>query len=327
MRGPRRALNKQASIISFVMELIRGLHNIRPRHRGCACTIGNFDGVHLGHQSLISQLRELSGRYTVPSQVILFEPQTAEFFRGSKAPARLTRLREKLALLRDQGIDRALVLRFNESLMQLSAQAFVDELLVGRLGVRAIVVGDNFRFGRARSGDFELLRQRAAYFGFELIQATGVESGGERVSSTRIRDLLLQGDLDAAAVLLGHPYTMSGRIIAGQQRGRDLGFPTINLALHRRNSPLQGIFAARVHGLKATAIGGAAYIGSRPTVAGEQIVLEVHLFDFAEDCYGRFVEVEFVAKLRDDMKFASLESLRHQIAADTRQAREVLSHA
>ncbi|MCC6201791.1 MAG: bifunctional riboflavin kinase/FAD synthetase [Gammaproteobacteria bacterium] len=309
------------------MELIRGQHNIRPRHRGCVCTIGNFDGVHLGHQSLLAQVRELAAHHGKPSLVILFEPQSAEYFRAAAAPARLTRLRDKVELLRAQAIDRVLVLHFNDALVDLTADAFVTDLLLARLEVRALVVGDNFRFGRARGGDIDLLRRYAKVGGFDIVQAARFEYGGERVSSTRVRARLQAGELDQAAALLGRPYTMSGRIVAGQQRGRHIGFPTINLALHRRNTPLEGIFAARVRGLRPNPVSGAAYIGRRPTVAGEDVVLEVHLFDFAEECYGRFVEVEFVAKLRDDMKFESIESLRRQISADTVRAREVLCEA
>jgi riboflavin kinase/FMN adenylyltransferase len=307
------------------MELIRGRHNIKPRHHGCVVTIGNFDGVHLGHQSLLTQVRDLADRYQLPSVVILFEPQSAEYFRGEMAPARLTRLREKYELLRDQAMDRLLVLRFDERLAQLAAESFIDELLLSQLGMRALVIGDNFRFGTGRAGNMEMLRQFAAEHEFELVQATSFMIGAERVSSTRIRALLWDGAFVDAALLLGRPYTMSGHVIRGQQRGRSMGFPTINIDLHRRRSPLTGIFAARVRGLGPQLLSGAAYIGRRPTLAGDREVLEVHLFDFAADCYGAFVEVEFVAKLRGDVKFDSMEALRRQIDADTRLAKEVLS--
>lgn len=306
------------------MELIRGRHNIKPRHRGCVVTIGNFDGVHLGHQSLLAQVRDLANRFKLPSVVILFEPQSAEYFRGEMAPARLTRLREKYVLLREQGMDRLLVLRFNERLAQLAAESFIDEFLISQLGMRALVIGDNFRFGRGRDGNIEMLRRHAAKHEFELVQATSFTIGAERVSSTRIRALLRDGAFGDAASLLGRTFTMCGHVIRGQQRGRHMGFPTINIDLHRRRSPLTGIFAARVRGLGPRSLSGAAYIGRRPTLAGDREVLEVHLFDYAADCYGAFVEVEFIAKLREDMKFDSIEALRRQIDADTRRAKEVL---
>jgi riboflavin kinase/FMN adenylyltransferase len=306
------------------MELIRGRHNIRARHRGCVATIGNFDGVHRGHQALLAQLREAALRRCLPSTVIVFEPQPSEYLRPETAPARLTRLREKHRLLAVRNIDRLLVLRFDAALAGLSAEAFVREILVERLGVTELVVGDNFRFGRGRGGDYAALEHLAADHGFSMARAEPVCVTGERVSSTRIRTLLWAGELDTAATLLGRRYGMSGRVVYGEARGRTIGYPTINVGPHRQRSPLAGIFAVRVYGLGSHAVCGAGYVGTRPVAGGDRTVLEVHLFEYDADCYGAHVEVEFVQKLREERPFESFEALRDQIAVDSAAARRVL---
>ena len=304
------------------MELIRGLCNVRPRHRGCVATIGNFDGVHLGHQAVLGQLAEKAADLNLPSVVITFEPYPQEFFAHGAVPPRLTRFREKIQALRRYSVDSVLCVPFNRALSETSAQDFVRRILVEGLGVRYLVVGDDFRFGHLRQGDFAMLKAAGAQHGFQVVNRHTFSIDGARVSSTRIREALTRGDLNAAGKLLGRPYRMCGRVARGDQRGRTIGFPTANIYLHRKASPVQGVFAVEVFGLDAEPLPGAANVGTRPTVDGTRALLEVHLFDFAQDIYGRYVQVDFLHKLRDEQKFASLDDLKRQIAMDERQARE-----
>lgn len=300
---------------------IRGLHNLRPWHRGCVATIGSFDGVHLGHQAILRQLRQAANAHGLPSVVIVFEPQPHEFFSGDKAPARLMRLREKVQALFAAGVDRVLCLQFNQALRSLSAQAFIERILVQGLGIRHLVVGDDFRFGCDRSGDFALLQNAGQQWGFSVSDTCTLLLHGERVSSTRIRGLLEQGEFSAAEELLGRPYSISGRVTYGQQLGRKLGVPTANIHLRRYRSPLQGVFAVSLQ-LADRTYPGVANVGVRPTVSGSnKPILEVHLFDFAEAIYGSSVSVTFYRKLRDEQKFASLEALQTQLQIDIAQAR------
>ncbi len=303
------------------MELIRGLHNLRPRHRGCVATIGNFDGVHLGHQAVLGQLAEKAGQLGLPTTVVTFEPHPQEWFFPDRAPPRLTRLREKLTALRRYSVDRVLVLRFDARLAAMEAAAFVERILVRGLGVRHLVVGDDFRFGRNRAGDFAFLRAMGARHGFDVVAMHSFRIEGERVSSTRIRQALAAGDMDTAEKLLGRPYRMCGRVAHGDRRGRGIGFPTANLHLHRRASPVLGVFAVEVFGVPGEPVPGVANVGVRPTVDGTCALLEVHLLDFAGDLYGRYVQVDFLHKLRDERRFASFEALRAQIRRDVEAAR------
>ncbi|MEW6353580.1 MAG: bifunctional riboflavin kinase/FAD synthetase [Pseudomonadota bacterium] len=304
------------------MELIRGFYNLRPRHRGAVATIGNFDGVHLGHQAVLGRLAEKSAELCLPSVVITFEPQPREFFAKGPIPARLTRFREKMQALRRYSVDRVVCLRFNQALASMPAQEFIERLLVQGLGVRYLVVGDDFRFGRARQGDFAMLQAAGAQYGFQVVNMHTFSVDGVRVSSSRIRAALAEGDLATAEKLLGRPYRMSGRVAHGDKRGRQLGFPTANIHLHRKTSPLQGIFAVEMFGLDQEPLAGAANVGTRPSVDGTRCLLEVHLFDFDRDIYGRYVQVEFLHKLRDEVRFDSLDELRDAIAKDCEQARE-----
>jgi riboflavin kinase/FMN adenylyltransferase len=307
------------------MQVIRGLHNLRAEHRGCVATIGNFDGVHLGHQAVFRHLREEAVRLGLPSTVVTFEPQPQEYFAPQAAPARLTRMREKLRALQDARIDRVVLLEFGPRLAEMSAEAFVQHLLLDGLGVRYLLVGDDFRFGKGRKGDIALLRRAGEEHGFEVDNLNTYMLDAERVSSTRIRAALSAGDLDTAQQLLGRPYRICGRIGHGDQRGRSIGFPTANIDLHRRVSPLRGVFAVRVLGLPGGSWPGVANIGTRPTVTGDpRYLLEVHLFDFAREIYGEHVQVEFRHRLRDERRFASFEDLRRQIELDVRVARELL---
>ncbi len=309
------------------MELIRGLHNLRPRHRGCAATIGNFDGVHLGHQAVLGQLSERAAELGLPMVVVTFEPQPQEFFSPATAPPRLTRLREKLEALRRYAVERVLVLRFDTRLAALSADEFIQRVLVDGLDVRYLVVGDDFRFGQGRAGDFRLLQETGAREGFQVVNMHTFAVGGERVSSTRVRTALAQGDLEAAEALLGRPYRISGRVVAGEQRGRTIGFPTANIHLHRHQSPLQGVYAVELFGLEQEPLPGVANLGRRPTVGGTRLQLEVHLFDFDREIYGRNVHVNFLRRIRDERTFESFDALRRQIDADAAQARAFFASA
>ncbi|MED5606729.1 MULTISPECIES: bifunctional riboflavin kinase/FAD synthetase [Pseudomonas] len=303
------------------MQLLRGLHNLRPLSGGCVATIGNFDGVHLGHQAILARLRERSQELGVPSCVVIFEPQPREYFAPDAAPVRLTRLREKLELLREQGVDFVLCLTFNRRLRELSAAEFVRQVLVDGLAVRHLEVGDDFRFGCDRSGDFAFLVRASAEQGFTVEAATTVEVDGMRVSSSRIRKVLADGDLHQAERLLGRPFRLSGRVLHGQKLGRTLGSPTANIQLKRRKAPLNGVYLVSTV-VAGQRVNGVANIGTRPSVNGDgRPHLEVHLLDFAGDLYGLHLDVTFHQKLRDEQRFASLEALKAAILADIAAAR------
>ena len=302
------------------MELIRGLQNIRPKHHGCVATIGNFDGVHLGHQSVLGQLAEKSQELGLPTALITFEPQPMEYFIPDKVPARLTRFREKILALQRYSVDRVCCLSFNEKLANLSAEAFIEEILVEKLGVKYLVVGDDFRFGQNRAGTFDMLVEAGKKHGFHVVSMHTFEIDAERVSSTRIRSALEKGEMANAEKLLGRRYRMSGRVAHGEKLGRELGFPTANIHLHRHASPIQGIFVVEVFGLDEEPLQGVASIGTRPTVNETKALLEVFLFDFDQDIYGRHIQVSFLKKLRDEEKFDSLDDLVDKIHNDVEKA-------
>ncbi|PAU66049.1 riboflavin biosynthesis protein RibF [Pseudomonas sp. PIC25] len=304
------------------MQLVRGLHNLLPQHRGCVATIGNFDGVHRGHQAILKRLRERAAELRLPSCVVIFEPQPREYFAPDSAPARLTRLRDKLELLAAEGVDRVLCLAFNRRLRELSAAEFVHAVLVEGLGVKHLEVGDDFRFGCDRAGDFEFLQQAGAGEGFTVEAAATVELDGERVSSTRVRQALAAGDFVLAERLLGRPYCITGRVLHGQKLGRQLGAPTANVQLKRCRVPLSGVYLVSARVDDGRRLQGVANIGVRPSVKGDgQAHLEVHLLNFAGDLYGRRLTVAFHHKLRDEQRFASLEALKTAIDADIAAAR------
>lgn len=308
------------------MELIRGQHNLQPHHRGCVATIGNFDGVHLGHQAILTQLAEQASRLRLPRLVITFEPQPQEFFTGPNAPpARLMRLREKLLALDGLGIERVLCLRFDHRLAAMPAQTFIEDLLVNRLGIRYLVVGDDFRFGHRRAGDFTMLVNAGQDHGFTVSNTQTYLVAGERASSTRIRQALSQGDLESAAQMLGRPYDMCGRVAYGEQRGRTIGFPTANINLHRRVTPVYGVYTVLMSGHSLPPWPGIANVGRRPTVAGNDERLEIHLLDYQGNLYGKRVKVDFLHYLRSEQRFASLEALRRQIQQDENIARGYFS--
>lgn len=304
------------------MEFIRGIHNLRPRHRGCVLTIGNFDGVHLGHQAVLSQVRWQAQQRGVPAVVMTFEPQPQELFQPDQAPARLTNWREKHLCLAQQQLDRHICIEFNRRFAAQPAQAFIENVLVGQLGIKFLVVGDDFRFGRGREGDFKLLQQAGEEYGFTVVDTHSYRQDQLRISSTAIRAALAAGDFDSAAAMLGRPYQLSGRVVHGEKKGRTIGFPTANVLLKRLQSPLQGVFAVTVKHA-GQQLQGIANIGRRPTLNGQRVQLEVHLFDFSGNLYGEQIEVIPTAFIRGEQKFASLDELKHQIKQDVEVARTV----
>lgn len=306
----------------MAFSFIRGLHNLRECHRGCVATIGSFDGVHQGHQVIIEQVKARARALGLPSVVMVFEPQPSEFLSGEQAPARLMLLRDKMVALREAGIDRVLCLQFNPRLRGMTAETFIEQVLVQGLAVKHLVIGDDFRFGSDRKGDFQLLQSVSAAQGFLLERTRTVEHNGERISSTRIRRLLEQEQFALAEELLGKPYAIHGTVVHGQHLGRQLGFPTANVRLNRYRSPLSGVFAVRVT-IAGTLMAGVANIGIRPTVAGlVKPILEVHVLDFDGNLYGQRIAVQPMKKLREEKKFSSLDELKENIARDVKRARD-----
>lgn len=304
------------------MDLLPWSNHLKLAETGSVVTIGNFDGVHTGHRAVIELLADTGKQLGLPVCVVLFEPQPLEYFNAKAAPARLMRLREKLIRLAELPVDHVVLLRFNRSLAGMSPEAFIQEVLIDCLHVRYLVIGDDFRFGKNRRGNFALLKEVGAQNGFEVSDTASVLLEGERVSSTLIREALAQGDLTRAERLLGRPYSICGRIIHGRKLGRDLGFPTANINIQRKNTPLQGVFAVTMSGIDSKPMPGVANIGFRPTVSGTRtVVLEVHLLDFSADLYGKKVDVTFLKKLRDEHKFNGISELRDQIEKDVNAAR------
>ncbi|KXO13538.1 Riboflavin kinase / FMN adenylyltransferase [Moritella sp. JT01] len=289
---------------------------MKPHHQGCVLTIGNFDGVHLGHQSVLRQLIEKAHQLNLPATVMTFEPQPLEMIIGDKAPARLTRLRDKYAALKDQNIDQLLCVNFNRKFAALSADEFISQLLVNKLGVKYLVVGDDFRFGHKRTGDFAMLQAAGAKYDFDVVSMDTFSVAQARVSSTMIRDALAQDNLDLAAELLGRPFSIFGKVFHGAKLGRTIGFPTANIPLKRCVDPINGVYVVEVLGISDDAIQGVANIGKRPTVGGVRTQLEVNLFNFDGDLYGKQLEVVLKKKLRGEQKFASFDVLRQQIERD-----------
>jgi riboflavin kinase/FMN adenylyltransferase len=310
------------------MELIRGLHNLRPRHRGCVATVGAFDGVHRGHQAVLRHLLQRARALSLPAVVIVFEPLPREYFAPVQAPARIMSFREKFEALSELGIDRVLRIRFNERLREMTAQQFIDRIFVAGLDVRYVVLGDDFRFGNDREGDLALVQAQGQRYGFEAHPTDSEVAGGERISSTRIRSALEAADFDLAEQLLGRPYSIAGKVIYGRQLGRTIGIPTANLELHRLRAPLAGVYAVEVFGAGLDGAVGVANVGTRPTVDDSiRANLEVHVLDRDCDLYGRRIEVRFRRKLRDERKFDSVDELKANIAADIEQTRAFFAGA
>jgi riboflavin kinase/FMN adenylyltransferase len=306
------------------MEIVRGLHNLTQRSAGCVLTVGNFDGVHLGHQRMIGVLKQRAAERHCAATVLVFEPSSKEFMDPAGAPARLTRWREKALALAAAGVDRLVTLQFDERIRAMSPQEFVDELIVKRLGTCHMVVGDDFRYGSNAAGTIETLRAAGSAVGFGVEQIAPFVCDAVRVSSTAVRERLGRGDFAGAARLLGRPYRMIGRVVHGMGLGRTFGFPTANLRLLRRKPPLWGVSAVRVYGIGERPLAGVASLGTRPTVNGIEPLLEVHVFDFTGDLYGRPIEVEFIARLRDEVKFESVHAMIAQMQLDAARARTEL---
>jgi riboflavin kinase/FMN adenylyltransferase len=293
--------------------------------RGCVVCIGAFDGLHLGHRALIDHTLARARTLGVAAVVLAFEPIPREFFLGAKAPARVASWRDRFERLRALGVEAVGMLRFNAALAAMSAETFVQRLLVGRLAAREVWTGADFRFGHGRHGDVEMLRRMGTDLGFTAASIDTHHHEGERVSSSAIRNALAAGQLDSAAHLLGRPYSIANRVVRGKQLGRTLGYPTANLRLAGQRPALGGIFATWVHGVGPLPRASVSSLGTRPTVNGVVPLLEAHLFDFDGDLYGQRIEVEFVAKLRDEEKFPDLPSLVVQMDRDAEQARAILS--
>ncbi len=306
------------------MQLIRGLSGGTTPGGGCVVSIGSYDGIHLGHQALLARLAEHAVRRAEPAVLLTFEPLPREYLLPDDPPARLTSFRERWRILESTPLDYLWLLRFGESLRNLTAEAFA-QLLAGRLHARVVVVGHDFRFGRNGEATAAVLATAGARLGFEVDVVDPVTLDGERISSSGVRAALSRGDFERARRWLGRPWSMRGRVVAGERLGGNLGFPTANLPLERRRAPVAGIFAVRVHGVGSTALPGVASLGTRPTVGGVVALLEAHLFDFSGDLYGRELEVEFAAKLRDEARFASLEALTAQMRCDAADARRILA--
>jgi len=309
------------------MRLIRGLNHLEPFPDGCVLTIGNFDGLHLGHQQVIDKLADKGRQLNLPTVAMVFEPQPLEYFLADHAPSRLTRLREKAIQFAKSPIDALLVLPFNHKLADYDAEQFISEILVKHLKVKHLVIGDDFHFGKARRGNFAMLQSKGLEFGFSVENSVSFELSGLRISSTLIRDALGDGQLAEAKRMLGRDYSVCGRVAHGDKRGRQLGFPTANIEMLRRNTPMVGVFAVTMSGLDDKTYQGVANLGNRPTFdGGAKAVLETHLFNFSGDIYGRYVEVHFKAKIRDEIRFANFEALQAQIKLDVQTAQQIFTN-
>ena len=290
-----------------------------------ALTVGNFDGIHRGHQAMLQRLLAGARTHSLQSCVLTFEPHPREFFAAQAAPTRLTSLREKLELLAAHGVERTHVQRFDRQFAALAPGAFVEEVLAKRLEARWLLVGEDFRFGAKRAGDLALLKNLGPRYGYEVEILPAVARAGARVSSSAVRAALAAGDLAAAEDLLGRPYSISGRVVHGRKLGRELGFATANVQLKHNRPPLTGIYAARVHGVGTSSRPAVVSLGVRPTItASGRAVLEVHLFDFSDDLYGAHMRVEFLHKIRDEEKYPDLGALKAQIERDVQAARTSL---
>lgn len=304
--------------------LFRDVHDGVRTPQGSVVCIGAFDGLHLGHQALVHHAVMRARALDVPAVALTFEPLPREYFARSAPPARLQSTRSRIEALFGLGIDHVGLLRFDAHLSAVSAEQFTEHVLHAHLRSREVWVGPGFGFGQGRAGDIALLRSMGERLGFDAADITPIHVEGERVSSTRIRQALAEGHFDVARQLLGRPYTITGRVVRGRQLGRTLGYPTANLRLPRGTPPLSGIFATRVHGLAPSALPSVSSLGTRPTVGGIEPLLETHLFDFDADIYTRRIEVEFVEKLRDELKFEGLDALVAQMDRDAGQARDIL---
>ncbi|EPE37303.1 riboflavin biosynthesis protein ribF [Candidatus Photodesmus katoptron] len=303
------------------MELIRGIKNIKVQHKSCVLTIGNFDGVHLGHRYVLNQLVKHAKILNLPSIVMIFEPQPLEFFSENQSPARLTRFRDKFIQLSKFGLDYVLCIHFNKYFANLSAESFILDFLVSRLDVKLLILGDDFCFGRDRMGNFSMLKKAGENHAFQVISTKSFHFKYSRISSTSIRSALAHGKLSQASQMLGRKYSISGRVSHGQKLGRTIGFPTANIPLKRFVVPISGVYVVHVLGLRKQSVNGVANIGNRPTINALSRQLEVHIFDFYDDFYGNYLEVFFLHKIRNEQKFSSFKLLKKQIELDAKLAR------
>ena len=310
------------------MHLIRGLSHLEPFKNGCVLTIGNFDGLHLGHRTVINKLAERGDTLGLPVVIMIFEPQPLEYFLGENAPSRLMRLREKVIEFGKLPVDHLLIVRFNRYFANCDAEQFIDDILINKLNIKHLVIGDDFHFGKARRGNFAMLKEKGKLHGFSVEDTGSYLIAGMRISSTIIRDALGEGDLAQAEKLLGRCYSVCGRVAHGEQLGRTIGYPTANIRMFRKNTPVNGVFAVTMTGIDGLEFEGVANVGTRPTVdGGAKVVLETHLFDFDKEIYGRYVEVHFKQKIRDEVRFQSLKELKDQIVKDVAEAKKIFAQS
>jgi riboflavin kinase/FMN adenylyltransferase len=308
------------------MQLIRGLSHLEPFKNGCVLSIGNFDGLHLGHRAVIRKLVERGKVLGLPVVIMFFEPQPLEYFLGDNAPSRLMRLREKVIEMAKLPVDNLLIVRFNQNFANRDAEQFIEHILINTLNVKHLVIGDDFHFGKARRGNFAMLKEKGRLNGFTVEDTGSFQLGGLRISSTLIRDALVAGDLKRAEKLLGHCYSVCGRIAHGDKLGRTIGYPTANIRMHRKNTPINGVFAVTMTGIDGLEFEGVANVGTRPTLdGGSKVILETYLFDFNKEIYGRYVEVHFHQKIRDESRFHSLEELKAQIVKDVAETKKIFA--
>ncbi|MEL0036706.1 MAG: bifunctional riboflavin kinase/FAD synthetase [Gammaproteobacteria bacterium] len=310
------------------MQLIRGLHNLSGFDDGCVLTIGNFDGIHRGHQAILDRLLHCAEEHNLPSAVMFFDPHPEEIFRPDVAPARLSRFRDKINFLSNYGIEKLILVKFSQSFSQMSHEHFVKDILISKLAVKHLIIGDDFHFGYRRQGNYDYLKAHADEGGYGLENTPTLSLDGVRVSSTYVRQSLAENNLERAKNLLGRPYIISGKVVHGDKRGRTIGFPTANVLLHRKKSPVNGVFAVSVTMTSSPdqpPIYGVANIGTRPTLGGERLQLEVHLYNWDKDIYGAHITVEFVRFIRAEKKFSDFAELQRQIALDSQQAKDVFN--
>jgi riboflavin kinase/FMN adenylyltransferase len=308
------------------MQLIRGLAHLKSLKNGCVLSIGNFDGMHTGHRKVIEKLAHQGKMMNLPVVVMIFEPQPLEFFLGDNAPSRLMRLREKVLQFKSLPVDKLLIVKFDQILANYDASAFISDILVNKLNVKYLVIGDDFHFGKARCGNFSMLKEQGQQHGFFVEDTNSYFIEEQRVSSTLIRDALGHGDLSIAKQMLGRDYSVCGRIAQGKKLGQTIGFPTANIEMFRKNTPVSGVFAVTMAGINDKEMQGVANVGTRPTVDGrKKVILETHLFDFDREIYGQYVEVHFKKKIRDEVRFNSVNELKEQIEKDIVVAKQIFT--